>query len=193
MDHMAPLFQKEKEGYMRGKFRVLTIMVTAFVMIFVFTGCGDSAKSVRGETFDGGNIEVFVPEGWKAFHGADTFGDYDEGYDPNVVSIGKGADSELDLFSKPMMHITYSGKNRTLSMPSKELYKDGKDIEDIRTDDHTWRGYTATSVGYPIAVLFTEDGDEQIQVAVTLENGDEKISLEDADVLAILEGIKVKK
>ena len=91
------------------------------------------------------------------------------------------------------MHITYSGKNRTLSMPSKELYKDGKDIEDIRTDAHTWRGYTATSVGYPIAVLFTEDGDEQIQVAVTLENGDEKISLEDADVLAILEGIKVKK
>ena len=46
---------------------------------------------------------------------------------------------------------------------------------------------------YPIAVLFTEDDDEQIQVAVTLENGDEKISLEDADVLAILEGIKVKK
>lgn len=41
-------------------------------------------------------------------------------------------------------------------------------------------------------MLFTEDGDEQIQVAVTLENGDEKISLEDADVLAILEGIKVK-
>ena len=47
-------------------------------------------------------------------------------------------------------------------MPSKELYKDGKDIEDIKTSDHTWRGYTATSVGYPIAVLFTEDGDEPV-------------------------------
>ena len=178
---------------MRSKFRMLTIMVTTIVMIFVFAGCGNSAKSVKGETFDGGNIEVFVPEGWKAFHGADVFGDYEEGYDPNTVSIGKGAESELDLFNKPMVHITYSGKDRTLSMPSKELYKDGKDIEDIKTSDHTWRGYTATSVGYPIAVLFTEDGDEQIQVAVTLENGDEKISLEDADVLVILEGIKVKK
>ena len=165
---------------MRSKFRMLTIMVTTVVMIFVFAGCGNSAKSVKGETFDGGNIEVFVPEGWKAFHGADVFGDYEEGYDPNTVSIGKGAESELDLFNKPMVHITYSGKDR-------------KDIEDIKTSDHTWRGYTATSVGYPIAVLFTEDGDEQIQVAVTLENGDEKISLEDADVLAILEGIKVKK
>ena len=84
--------------------------------------------------------------------GADVFGDYEEGYDPNTVSIGKGAESELDLFNKPMVHITYSGKDRTLSMPSKELYKDGKDIEDIKTSDHTWRGYTATSVGYPIAV-----------------------------------------
>lgn len=43
------------------------------------------------------------------------------------------------------------------------------------------------------ARLFTEDGDEQIRVSITLENGDEKISLEDADVQAILEGIKVKK
>lgn len=106
---------------MRSKFRMLTIMVTTIVMIFVFAGCGNSAKSVKGETFDGGNIEVFVPEGWKAFHGADVFGDYEEGYDPNTVSIGKGAESELDLFTKPMVHITYSGKDRTLSMPSKEL------------------------------------------------------------------------
>ena len=56
---------------MRSKFRMLTIMVTTIVMIFVFAGCGNSAKSVKGETFDGGNIEVFVPEGWKAFHGAE--------------------------------------------------------------------------------------------------------------------------
>ena len=48
---------------MRSKFRMLTIMVTTIVMIFVFAGCGNSAKSVKGETFDGGNIEVFVPAG----------------------------------------------------------------------------------------------------------------------------------
>ena len=40
---------------MRSKFRMLTIMVTTIVMIFVFAGCGNSAKSVKGETFDGGN------------------------------------------------------------------------------------------------------------------------------------------
>lgn len=178
---------------MRSKIRTPIVLIAIFMMISVFAGCGDSAKYVKGETFDGGNIEVFVPEGWKAFHGADTFGDYEEGYNPNVVSVGKGVEDELELLSKPMVHITYSGEDRTLTMPSKDLYQDGKDIRDIKTDEHTWKGYTATSIGYPIAVLFTEDGDEQIQVTVTLENGDEKISLEDADVQAILEGIKVKK
>ena len=38
----------------------------------------------------------------------------------------------------------------------------------------------------------TEFDDKQIQVSITLENGDSKISLEDEDVLAILEGIKIK-
>ena len=177
---------------MKNKVSVLAALIVVFTMIFVFAGCADSAKSVKGESFDGGNIEVFVPEGWKAFHGPDTFGDYEEGYDPNVVSIGKGAESDFDLFNTPMVHITYSGKDRTLSMPPKELYQNSQDIKDIKTDNHIWKGYTATSIGYPIAVLFTEDGDEQIQVSLTLENGDEKISLEGADVIAILEGIKVK-
>ena len=169
--------------------KILTIVLT-MVMSLGLVACGNK---VKGETFDGGNIEVFVPEGWKAFHGPDTFGDYEEGYDPNVVSIGKGAESDFDLFNKPMVHITYSGKDRTLTMPPKELYQDSQDIKDIKTDNHIWKGYTATSIGYPIAVLFTEYGDEQIQVSLTLENGEEKISLEDADVIAILEGIKVKK
>ena len=31
---------------MRSKFRMLTIMVTTIVMIFMFAGCGNSAKSV---------------------------------------------------------------------------------------------------------------------------------------------------
>ena len=35
---------------MRSKFRMLTIMVTTIVMIFVFAGCGNSAKSVKPST-----------------------------------------------------------------------------------------------------------------------------------------------
>ena len=174
---------------MKNKLKLVVIFVALFSMIFAFSSCG---APVKGEVFDGGNIEVFVPEGWKAFHGADVFGDYEEGYNPNVVSIGKGVEDEFELYSKPMVHITYSGKDRTLNMPPKELYENSKDIKDIKTDQYTWKGYTAISMGYPIAVLFTEFGNEQIQVSVTMENGDMKIDLNDADFKAILEGIKVK-
>lgn len=177
---------------MKNKVSIPIVLVVTLMMLFVFTGCEDSAESVKGETFDGGNIEVFVPEGWKAFHGADVFGDYEEGYNPNTVNIGKGVEDELDLFIKPMVGVTYSGK-KTLIEPSKEFYENGKDIDDIKTGDYIWKGFTADSLGYPIAILFTEVDDKQIQVSVTLENGDEKINLEDADVLAILKGIKIKK
>lgn len=175
----------------KNKFKMLTVIITVFMMICMLAACGDSKQSVKGETFDGGNIEVFVPEGWKAYHGPDVFDSYEEGYDPNVVNVGKGVEDEVELFSKPMVNINYSG-DKSLIMPSKDIYEDGKDIEDITTGDYTWKGFTGVSIGYPIAVLFTEFDGQQIQVSMTLENGDQKISLEDPDVLALLEGIKVK-
>lgn len=175
---------------MKKKFRVITAVVIAFTMIFVSVSCG---SSIKGETFDGGNIEVFVPEGWKAYHGADPFDSYEEGYNPNEVNIGKGVENELQLFGKPMLNIVYSGKDRTLYMPTKDIYENGKDLKDITTGEYTWKAFTAESLGYPIAVLFTEVGDEQLQVSLTLENNGEKISLEDEDVLAILERIKIKE
>ena len=176
---------------MRNKFKMMTVAITIFMMITALAGCGTSSKSVKGESFDGGNIEVFVPEGWKAFHDPDTFDDYEEGYDPNIVNIGKGVELEVELFSKPMVNIHYSGE-KSLIMPTKEIYEDGKDLEDIKNGDYTWKGFRGLSIGYPIAILFTEFDDKQIQVSITLENGDSKISLEDEDVLAILEGIKIK-
>lgn len=49
---------------MRNKFKMMTVAITIFMMITALAGCGTSSKSVKGESFDGGNIEVFVPEGW---------------------------------------------------------------------------------------------------------------------------------
>ena len=55
---------------MKNKLKLVVIFVALFSMIFAFSSCG---APIKGEVFDGGNIEVFVPEGWKAFHGADVF------------------------------------------------------------------------------------------------------------------------
>ena len=50
-----------------------------------------------------------------------------------------------------------------------------------------------SSIDTPIAILWTgEEGSDQIQVMICLENGD-KISLEDADVQAIIASINISK
>ena len=65
--------------------------------------------------------------------------------------------------------------------------------EPVTLGDYTWKGFTAKSLDTPIAILWTgEEGSDQIQVMICLENGD-KISLEDADVQAILASINVSK
>lgn len=176
------------------KKRIWMVIMTMILSIGLVAcgGSGGSGGSVKGTTFDNTLFEVFVPDGWKAFHGVDIFDDYEEGYDPHVVNIGKGVKDESEIFSKPMVNISYSGEDFPLMIPTKDIYDEGKDIKDIETGEYTWKGFTAESLGYPIAVLYTEFDDKEIVVNITLENGDSKISLEDADVLAILEGINPK-
>lgn len=176
---------------MKNKFRMTVVMMIAFMMVFTVTGCGNSGGKVKGETFDGGNIEVFVPEGWAAYHGPDIFDDYEEGYNPNVVYLGKGSKSDADLFNVPMVNITYSA-DKSMVTPTKDYYEEAKDIKDIETDEYTWKGFTAVSMGYPVAILFAEKGDVQIQVNVSLEGDEDKVTVEDADFIAILNGIKAK-
>ena len=77
--------------------------------------------------------------------------------------------------------------------PMKELYEDAADLEPVTIGDYTWNGFTGTSLDTPIAVLWTgEQGSGQILVTLCLENGD-KISLEDADVQAIIASIQISK
>lgn len=181
------------------KKRILAIFMTT-IMCFSLAACGGSgaggtggsAQSVKGETFDGGKIEVFVPEGWKAYNGPDIFGDYEEGFNPYVVNVGKGIESDAELFSKPMANINLSEEDNYLIEPDKEMYDDAQDVEDIKTTNYTWKCFTATSLGYPIAVLFTETDGRQILINLTLENGDGKVNLDDPDFLALLDGIKIK-
>ena len=148
---------------------------------------------ITGETFDGGNISALVPDGWMGFHGADYFEEYAEGYDPNVIQIAKGAKSEWDLFSKPYIMISYFGSDNPMMEPTKEFYEEAADIEPITIGNYTWNGFTGKSIGTPIAVLWTgEEAADQIQITMCLENGD-KISLEDADVQAIIASINISK
>lgn len=179
------------------KKNILSILA-AVLLTVTLAGCSGGPAvtdpaDITGETFGDGNISALVPDGWMGFHGTDYFEEYEEGYDPNVIQIAKGAKSEWDLLSTPYVMISYFGPDNPMMEPMKELYEESADIEPVTIGDYTWSGFTGKSIDTPIAILWTgEEGSDQIQVMICLENGD-KISLEDADVQAIIASISISK
>lgn len=175
----------------------IVFILVAVLLTAMLAGCSSTLATtdpleITGETFGNGNISALVPDGWMGFHGTDYFGEYKEGYDPNVIQIAKGAESEWDLLTTPYIMIGYFGPDNPMIEPMKEFYEETADIEPVTIGDYTWNGFTGKSIGTPIAVLWTgEEGSDQIQLTICLENGD-KISLEDADVQAIIASITIK-
>ena len=191
--------------------KVLALLLTAAMCAAMVTGCGgdkpketpkpDSGNSgvstpaapdadiptVPGELFDAGNVQALVPEGWMAFPQKDILSD-NGAMDPDVISICKGAETELDLMSKPFVRIDYYGPDTEMGGGLKDWYSDVEDLEPIRCGPYTWEGFTTTDYGL-MAVLVAEDGKHQYQASVYLETDGGSISLEDEDVLAILASV----
>ena len=178
--------------------KMIAFLLTIVLLTATFAGCsGGSAPTdpadVKGKTFGDGNISALVPDGWMGFHGVDYFDEYEEGYDPNVIQICKGAKTEWDLLSKPYVMVTYFSPDNPMYEPSKDYYEEGADLEPFTTGSYTWKGFTAKSLDTPIAILWTgEEGADQLQLMICLENKD-KISLDDVDVQAILTSISINK
>ena len=183
---------------MKKGFVILSVLMLATV---IFAGCtaapasngGAGTAQTSGETFDAGNVNALVPEGWMAFTASDLLDEYEGDTNTNSFSIYKGAQYEFDQLTKPGLQITYYDKDTTMMEPWKDLYEDTEDISPFTLGAYTWEGFTGKSSDYPIAVLWTEDGDEQFQVNIWLENGGQKLTLEDADVQAILTSISPTK
>ena len=144
---------------------------------------------VPGEIFDAGNVQALVPEGWKAFPQSDAFSDEEGATDPDVITICKGAETDLDLMSKPFVRFDYYGPDTEMGGGMKDWYSNVEDLEPIQCGPYTWEGFTTTDYGL-MAVLTAEDGKHQYQASVYLKTDDGSISLEDDDVLAILASVK---
>ena len=136
------------------------------------------------EWFENGILRVLVPSGWKLFYGIDSEGNAS----PRNLHIFKGAQTELDVFSKAGITVFYHGKDE-IYISTKDFYENVRDLEPFECGGHLWNGYTCTSFGYPYTMLEAKDDGCVFQVMILMKNGEYEISLNDEDVRSIIESI----
>ncbi|MBE6708893.1 MAG: hypothetical protein E7578_06600 [Ruminococcaceae bacterium] len=136
------------------------------------------------EIYDNGVIRLSVPEGWRTFIGSNSDGIET----PKKVLVYKNVNEPLEIFLRAGITVCYFAKGEFYFSP-KMFYDNVKDIDSFVLGNFEWTGYTCTSLGYPYTMLEARDDGRVFQVMVLMENGDEKISMEDADVREIIESI----
>ena len=135
---------------------------------------------------------VTLPEGWMAIPVMEPFGDNPNTPKGDCVKLCKGAESQLDMFTKPLIEITFYGKKQGV-MPPKFVYGNVVDLVPLATGDHTWTGFTARALMNKELILLWEDtGEYQYQVVLWPKGEEEAIGLQDNDVVMILESISPK-
>ena len=142
-----------------------------------------------GELYDAGNVTVLVPEGWKAFPEADVFAEEEGAVNPNVLNVSKGGESEFDLFAKPYVRINYYGPDIKMGTPDASWYEDVTEIDPFTAGDHTWQGFSCTSMGTPLIIFWCIEGKIEYQASITVGSGKDALTATDADVLAILASV----
>lgn len=148
-----------------------------------------AAGAVSGEMYDAGQVSVLIPDGWNAVPQHDVFADDANAMLPDVINVCKGGTTADDLYSHPYVRIDFGGTSKTLMMASKSYYEDAEDIEPLTTGSHSWNGFKCSNYGTPMTVLFCEETPIQYQACVFTDTAGGKLSLEDADVQAILASV----
>lgn len=146
------------------------------------------APEVPGEVYSTGEFQALVPEGWTAFPITDVFSD-DDAADTSCFNIIKGGTSDLDLFSKPYVRLDYYGPDTQMMKPSSEYYENVEEVAPLQLGAHSWSGFIGEDGYGKSAILWVEEGNIQYQAIIWLEIENEKITIEDEDVQAILASV----
>ncbi|HZK43064.1 MAG TPA: hypothetical protein VFC73_02135 [Syntrophomonadaceae bacterium] len=176
------------------KKRIVVILVVLMVSILALSGCGQ--KEIKGEIIDAGEVSALCPEGWVNVPVEDFVRTQQEGetvFDPTRLQFDKISKSQENEFLTLGAWIYYYPKETNtedLFVNSFSLKSEAWGPKEI--GGRTWEGFVGLDLGERNATIWTEDDDAKFYVRVVLEVGKETISLEDADMQAILASIKAK-
>ena len=136
------------------------------------------------DLFDSEYFRIIVPVGWMAFFGIDS----ECRTTQKKVHICKDAKLETDIFTHVSITICFFDRQDYYLSP-KFIYDNVADMEAFTLGAYTWNGYTCTSLGYPYTMLEAKQDGCVFQVMILMKNGEQEISLDDADVKIILESL----
>jgi|GEM_PF-1520731 len=179
--------------------RTIVMMLALLLCISVLAGCGSNdnghtaentadmgnAVDTAGKTHSTGVFRVHIPEGWLEI----PFTLNGE-HNPSALGVYKGANSQFDMLTTPSIQINCPSSRARISA-RKGAFTNVSDIKPLALANYTWEGFTGEYSGAPYAILWDAEKKDDFQVTICLEMGT-KISLADADVLAILASIELE-
>ncbi len=183
--------------------KVLTVLlcVVCLLSLAACSSDGDSGskassstayKDVTGTTVSCDQFSALCPTGWSNSPCTDIFSD-DGAIAPDQLMFVKvddvTKDGGLAVLSNGQVTINHYDKDNTLT-DAKSFYSDVVD-KTLELDGVKWTGYTGKFGSYTNAVLWV-DGSGEWQISMSLHDVDGDISLDDADVQAIIASIKAK-
>lgn len=150
-------------------------------------------SDVSFDALSGLEFEVALPEGWMAIPVMEMFSEKANTPKTDSIKLCKGAQSQFDIFSKPVLEILFYGKTQGI-MPPKSVYRNVVDLAPFVTGPHTWTGFSASAMlGKELILLWEDTGEIQYQVVVWPKGEEETIGLQDEDVAMILKSILPKE
>jgi len=149
----------------------------------------EKASSVAAQQGSAGTVSASVPNGWESILIESALSDND----PYGMVVYLDTGDSLDMFFAPGLHISVFregemfGKNM-----SKDEFLNSSDLAPLTLGNYTWNGYTGEYKSIPVTVLWTQTGKDIIEIKIELKNVNGEISLNDADVRAIISSVLLK-
>ena len=169
------------------------------------SGSGQEQAAVAGEEYDVGDFTIFAPSGWMVVPQRDMLADADENGEypisPDSIGLIKDGEDEWDAFSKPTIYVyKYEGDAAEQAETTAMFYDETEDLE-LTINGKECPAFEAKSAGlsdddsfYVYDIVFIPVNDEVFfQANIPVDMIDfEGVNLDDADVKAILESLKLK-
>lgn len=179
---------------MRNSVKLVFILALVVAMVFAFAACGGEGGgdtdngSVKGDIINAGNVSALCPSGWINAPQYDILAEDKNTIYPNMLYFYKSNESVENYASYPFVCIILDSINGVFE-EVKGGYDNVIDLDPIEINGATWTGFIGDRwVGETSALLLSSDQRCWVEVDLTDHDGT-ALTLEDADVLAILESV----